>query len=530
MSHKGQQAHSPIYSSSSCGTPPSTTAATTTGTATTTTTPAAPAPPPNPSPRGTLRELLRTRYAAPGTTLLVEAVDTGYTSATKRWRTIRLLLGDGELCVQALLGVGLHRYVDTGEVGVGTYLRLEEFGIGVRSLASASAGAGATGAGGGNRAGVRSRKDAGGMKEGKSKVAGGKMVCLIVESMVPVGCDRRLVAMAKGWRSSSPSQAGSGPPEGRPDEAEGQRTRAGRPSTPPVTEIKADIASGAVDKSEIVEDTHSGRTGSLDQFEMDAQEEDETRPVATAAAQRASLKTTDLGIDEDDDDDIDDDFEVMSINQGRTHTQQHRGGSTHDAITRYPDQLRQPDLKTLSTREPRQQTTTQPTSTTTTTTKALPKPPIKLTQLKSIPTLPYKQNWSVNVLAVVSAITPLEPASLPPSYAQRQVRLTDPTTPKHVLLTVFLDPEVFEPEVGSVVLLLGVKNHTFDGGSLKKYASDRPKGGFGGDLTRVLASAGAGGGNGTEQRGNAGQWWFENPVQFAWCDVAGLKSWWTSQS
>ncbi|KAI1488728.1 hypothetical protein F5X96DRAFT_643871, partial [Biscogniauxia mediterranea] len=132
----------------------------------------------------------------------------------------------------------------------------------------------------------------------------------------------------------------------------------------------------------------------------------------------------------------------------------------------------------------------------------LANPPLKLTKLRSIPNLPYKQNWSVNVLAVVSALSDVEPSGLPP-YRQRQARLADPSTDKHVLLTVFLDPQGFAPAVGSVVLLLGVKNHRFDGGSLKKYASDRP-------------------------RAPGESWWFENPAQLPWCDVAGLHRWWRS--
>ena len=39
----------------------------------------------------------------------------------------------------------------------------------------------------------------------------------------------------------------------------------------------------------------------------------------------------------------------------------------------------------------------------------------------------------------------------------------------------------------------------FDGGSLKKYASDK------------LVT---------------GNWWFENPRDMGWCDVDGILSWW----
>jgi hypothetical protein len=128
-----------------------------------------------------------------------------------------------------------------------------------------------------------------------------------------------------------------------------------------------------------------------------------------------------------------------------------------------------------------------------------PTKPMKLTPLRMIPNLPYKQNWMVNVLAVVASISDVEPSHLPP-YHQRTARLADPSTDKQVLLTVFLDPDDFNPAIGSVVLILGIKNHRFDGGSLKKYASDRPK--------------------------NGARWWFEEPNELGWCDVSGLRAWW----
>ncbi|KAL8282549.1 hypothetical protein RB600_005816 [Gaeumannomyces tritici] len=130
--------------------------------------------------------------------------------------------------------------------------------------------------------------------------------------------------------------------------------------------------------------------------------------------------------------------------------------------------------------------------------------PLKLTPLRAIPLLPFKQNWMVNVLAVVAELSGPEPSLLPPSYAQRTARLADPSTPKHVLLTVFLDPDGFAPSPGAAVLLLGVKNHRFDGGSLKKYASDRPRDG--------------------------GPWWLEAPRHLPWCDVAGLEAWWAAMA
>lgn len=125
--------------------------------------------------------------------------------------------------------------------------------------------------------------------------------------------------------------------------------------------------------------------------------------------------------------------------------------------------------------------------------------PLKLTPLDAIPKLPYKQNWVVNVLAVVASLSPVEPAPWPP-YKQRIARLADPSTNKQVHLTVFLDPDEFAPQIGSVVLLLAVKNHVFDGGSLKKYENERPREGS--------------------------VWWIENPRHLEWCNVDELLQWW----
>ncbi|KAK5651215.1 hypothetical protein OQA88_12722 [Cercophora sp. LCS_1] len=135
-----------------------------------------------------------------------------------------------------------------------------------------------------------------------------------------------------------------------------------------------------------------------------------------------------------------------------------------------------------------------------------PTQPLKLTQLKSIPHLPYKQNWMCNVLAVIASLSEVEPSTLPPFKGkQRTARLADASTTKRVILTVFLDAEEFTPEVGSVVLLMGVKNHRFDGGCLKKYESDRPTSGM--------------------------SWWAEDPGTLQWCgeEVAGLRAWWAEQ-
>ncbi|KAJ1337880.1 hypothetical protein MN608_00736 [Microdochium nivale] len=504
-------------------------------------------------PRPLIRELLRTRYAAPGAVLLVEAVDAAHTSATGRWRAVRLLLGDGELCVQALLAAELHGYVDTGEIAVGTYLRLDEFKLEHRTLPSANGGSG-------------SGRDGGKLKNGKER-ASKRMVCLIIDNMVPIGWNSTLISMAERWARDKEASGLSITPRSIDAAAERDDAQLAEYQVEPPKASIALPATAATARDAQAPHEKDGTTtvqgprevgdgdGSLVPRLLPADDE------ALEAIAAAGYGREEWG--EYNNADSDDDFEVMPVSQTRSTQQQSRevtrptsadkpNASLASSIPPAPPPpAPPPPLRTLNSdnnrnnsntnsRQPTAPTHTYPPST------ATPKPPIKLTPLKSIPSLPYKQNWSVNVVAVISAVSDLEPSYLPGLYAhQRQARLADPSTPKHVLLTVFLDPEEFSPAVGSVVLLLGVKNHMFDGGSLKKYASDRPKpgggsrgGGSGGGLARALygqggavaAAAGHGSAHGDSKNSEVVHgWWFENPVQFAWCDVAGLKTWWDSQ-
>ncbi|EAA26634.2 hypothetical protein NCU03514 [Neurospora crassa OR74A] len=135
-----------------------------------------------------------------------------------------------------------------------------------------------------------------------------------------------------------------------------------------------------------------------------------------------------------------------------------------------------------------------------------PTTPLKLCPLHQIPHLPYPQNWMVNVLAIIVSISDVQPSPMPPTFNQRIVRLADQSTPKHILLNVFLDAEDFDPKPGEVVLLMGVKNHKYEGGCLKKYWSDRPP------------------------EGCLWKWWVgeEELRGVGWCreKVEGLRGWW----
>ncbi|KAI1120523.1 hypothetical protein F5Y10DRAFT_258200 [Nemania abortiva] len=359
-------------------------------------------------PKPLIADILRTRFCVPDSIFLVEGVDIAHTSKSKRWRVIRLLLGDGDLCIQALLSAEMHRFVDHGEICFGSYVKLQQFRVEWKEITKASPGP--------------SQKDSNAAGSSESKE---QMVYLVVESLTMVGWNNTLID------PSVTDQADLGP-EYVEVEREAREEPPPKPKSP---------------------------------------EPEKGTPTDQTVVRRPEVKEDWELID------FDDDFEVMDVSQNK---------ASHN----------RKEVETAFENHERD---------TTTSSSSLPRPsnnqlrPLKLTKLRSIPNLPYKQNWSVNVLCVVSAISDVEPAGIPP-YIQRQARLTDPSTEKHVLLTVFLDPRQFNPQVGSVILLFGVKNHRFDGGSLKKYASDKPKPGE--------------------------TWWYENPTQFSYCDVDGLRRWW----
>ncbi|KAF5001789.1 hypothetical protein FGRMN_764 [Fusarium graminum] len=322
-----------------------------------------------------IRDILRTRYCVPETIFLVEGVDRVSVSRSGRWQAIRLILGDGALCIQALLGSDMHRFVQMGEIALGAYVRCKTFRAKWQDVGEQT------------------------------------MVTLVVDDLITIG-----------WNESY-----------RVLQNEDEVTQ--QYSGPEVQDVKPVQNSPELEKP-------------LEEPPKSAQQ--------------------DIEFDDDDEE------------------------AAEEAFEAFETLMHAPKPKILQ----KTPTSNQPI--------ALPRDwhdpqtPLKLTTLRSIPHLPYKQNWSCNVLAIVASLSAVEPSNLPP-YRQRTARLADPSTAKQVHLTVFLDPEKFNPPVGSAVLLVGVKNHRFDGGSLKKYESDRKN----------------------------GRWWFQDPLELNWCDVEGIKAWWS---
>ncbi|KAI1329264.1 hypothetical protein F5Y16DRAFT_366296 [Xylariaceae sp. FL0255] len=364
-----------------------------------------------------IADILRTRFCVPDSVFLVEGIEGFHTSSSKGWRGVRLLLGDGELCIQALLAAEMHRFADSGEIVFGSYVRLQRFRVESKNVTDDHE--------------KSSPEDVGSDEAFHTVERPEKVVYLIVDSLIVVGWSNSLVEFSG---TAHEEEGGKYPGSTGDDDTE--------------TDVKSSVQEAVY--SQPTASNLNSATGEkpLLHDEMEVLEE-----LANA----------------------DDDFNLLDLPKDNDIKM---SASSTTLPKQVPNPRSVPRFKIKD-----------------------PSKPLKLTKLRAIPNLPYKQNWSVNLLCIVSAISDVEPAGIPP-YTQRQARLTDPSTDKHVLLTVFLDAHLFAPVVGSVVLLLGVKNHRFDGGCVKKYASDRP------------------------QEGES--WWYENPARFAWLsvDVEELRRWW----
>ncbi|KAL2255256.1 hypothetical protein VTK26DRAFT_3748 [Humicola hyalothermophila] len=409
-----------------------------------------------------IADILRTRYCVPGSVFLVERIERflvggegketegrastgrngemrGHQSGKgrRKERVIRLLLGDGELCVQALVRPEIHCFLDAGVVYEGGYVRLDRFELKVL-------------------------EDGGwGGKERKK----GRVVYLVVGDMVTVGWNAEYMRLLRMQR-------------------EGRNERGG------ARDIDVEVPKTGLDGAE-EEDTRPEARGDDQDTNLVAVEDVNSRiePCLDEGPPGAPNNPPDDPADSDFDTD-EGTFETLTISAERVARRRaavpinNNQPDPRQAVVARPNHLKphNPKARPWISNDPTQ--------------------PLRLTPLRAIPHLPYKQNWMVNVLAVVVSLSGLEPSHLGPSYVQRTARLADPSTPRRVHLTVVLDPHEFTPRVGSVVLLLGVKNHMFDGGSLRKYVSDRPK-------------------NGTS-------WWIQHPEALGWCDedVRRLREWW----
>ncbi|KAF5970210.1 cyclin f-box [Fusarium coicis] len=417
--------------------------------------------------RPVVSEILRTKYCVSGSIFLVEGVDRISVSRSGRWQVIRLLLGDGEFCIQAIIAPDMHRFVTTGEIALGAYVRCEKFDV--------------------------KWKD----------VGEGSMVMLLVRDLITIGWnetyrelqkkDQPLPAQipAPALEAKLAAQSKSAPepePEIKPAPNQPELPSNGPPK------------SGFEDYMEFDDVDEAAAEEAFEAFErlMNANRPKTPQKAPPPQKTESPRKTVALPKPQTP-------TKATLWKKPRTPQKVETLQEPKTPQKAGPPLKPQTPQKIEAPRRPQTPQRTAITRETPTSHQAIalpqdwhdPQTPLKLTTLRQIPHLPYAQNWSCNVLAIVSYLSAIEPSNIPP-YRQRSVRLADPSTSKQVHLTVFLDPEAFTPRVGSAVLLVGVKNHRFDGGSLKKYESDRKN----------------------------GRWWFENPIEMDWCDVEGINDWW----
>jgi hypothetical protein len=446
--------------------------------------------------------LLQTRRCIPGSIFLVEAIDVMPVAAASPdeddSHAIRLVLGDGELCVQALLHPDMFHLVEQRDVFVGCCVRVGDFMLRLEE----PDGGGVFG-GGEEEEEEDGDEDEEERRERREEDAK-PMAYLIVNELETAGWNETYMAL---WRNreksnsltDSASAKGAAVVEedrdqGAPGEATTTTPKASKPQSSNVVRF-ADQADSPSVKTPT-------RTPTKTQGKV------QEKGKARVSFQLPGLDNdNDDNEDDEDDEDLEEAFEAFEtrtfpLRSAITGPRNRTAAAAAAAASTKPktpasDAREMAAAGDINTDKSQQQQ--QPI--------ALPRDwhnqqvPLKLTTLRLIPHLPYAQNWSCNVLAIVASLSPVEPSHLPPGK-QRTARIADPSTAKQVHLTVFLDPDGFTPKVGSAVLLVGVKNHRFDGGSLKKYASD-----------------------GKRDAGEA-RWWFEDPWELEWLDVAGIKEWW----
>ncbi|MCJ1281232.1 hypothetical protein MMC26_000550 [Xylographa opegraphella] len=127
--------------------------------------------------------------------------------------------------------------------------------------------------------------------------------------------------------------------------------------------------------------------------------------------------------------------------------------------------------------------------------------PLRLQPLAHITGARATRNKVVDVFAVVASVTAtlVKCPGMPDGiHYKRELRITDPSTPKHVMLSVFVAPHAFLPAVGTVALFRSLTTNRWDSGSLNAFGRDCE-----------------------------GKCWFvPDPWNVPGCDVLGLRMWW----
>ncbi|KAK1834561.1 hypothetical protein QBC39DRAFT_252306 [Podospora conica] len=399
-----------------------------------------------------IEDILRTRYCIPGSVFLVEAIEPCI-AVNNRYRTIQVILGDGKLCIQALLRSEIHCFVDNGHIFEGCYVRVDK--VELRSVDI----------------------------KGETR----KMAYLLVSDMITVGWSRTYLDIL-GVQHPPSRQPTWSPAGGGGFTKSGKLTIAQLAAMDPETALKAirsrDTAPLPVEPTASIPTSptpikHDPRT-KLPEPESDSDyisdSDESVDPPEVPAEPRAIERPADPPSPRP---------QPAIIRQQALQ----RANNTKPSITSAP--VAPPARAPASSKAKPTRLHWKVTD--------LTQGPFMLRRLVEVNTVKMLQNFMMNVLAVVVSV---DDPGLHHGSLRRTARLADPSTPKEVLLAVYLDPEAFTPRAGSIIMITGVKNHTEDGGSLRKWPSDRLSGGR--------------------------PWWTDDPGALGWCraEVELIARWW----
>lgn len=125
--------------------------------------------------------------------------------------------------------------------------------------------------------------------------------------------------------------------------------------------------------------------------------------------------------------------------------------------------------------------------------------PLRLISLGSLNGY-HRRNDVYDVFAVIYSVgdTVVKRSRMP---AKRDIYIVDPSTEKKVLLSVFVDPLNFKPDIGQVALMRNLTTHEWNGGMLNAY----PK------------------------QCEGKEWFIRDPQNVPGCDTDFLREWWTDK-
>lgn len=124
--------------------------------------------------------------------------------------------------------------------------------------------------------------------------------------------------------------------------------------------------------------------------------------------------------------------------------------------------------------------------------------PLRVCPLVSLTGRNATRNKVHDVFAIVCSVQ--ESVVKPPKNMprKRDIRIMDPSTDKKVLVSVFVDPDNFQPTVGTIALFRNLTTHEWDSGMLNVY----------------------------HEKCAGMAWFIKDPVEVKGCDVKALKEWW----